>query len=281
MLGGFEGQFYVYCLAFGCLLWLQGLFERLPERLKDSRPGSAIPKKKRSAPSPAGPRAVSSPDSSQIGAGLPRATTFPAPSPLQTSNLQRSSLDGNRFPSTLSNPNLRQSFMSPTVGTPDSSSTSNSMQQPHFPMQQPQFGINTAVPDLSAMMFPSADPFAYPNQPTAAFDNIKQDNIGMMNNSQIPPMFLSNGAPTPTSGRYDDLEGQLFGPLPPYLTQGQPNYDLNSHLGTGPGIVDGLGQDMNYHTGVTPSNEMAGNFDGFFSGDGDEWSNNITDQRFG
>lgn len=264
-----------------CSAALKGLFERLPERLKDSRPGSAIPKKKRSAPSPAGPRAVSSPDPSQIRAGLSRATTFPAPSPLQTSNLQRSSLDGNRFPNTLSIPNFRQSVMSPTVGTPDSGSTNNSIQQPHFPMQQSQFGINTAVPDLSAMMFPSADPFAYPNQPMAAFDNIKQDNISIMSNSQIPPLFLSNSTPTPSSGRYDDLEGQLFGPLPPYLTQGQPNYDLNPHIGTVPGIIGGLGQDMNYHTGVTPSNEMAGNFDGFFSGDGDEWSNNITDQRFG
>lgn len=168
-----------------------------------------------------------------------------------------------------------------TVGTPDSSSTSNSIQQSRFPIQQPQFGINTAVPDLTAMMFPSADPFAYPNQPMAAFDNLKQENVGLMNNSQIP-LFLSNGTPTPTSGRYDDLEGQLFGPLPPYLSQGQQNYDFNSHLGTGSGMMHGLpGQDLTYHTGVTPNNDMAGNFDGFFSGDGDDWSNGLTDQRFG
>ncbi|KAE8451957.1 hypothetical protein EG329_002121 [Mollisiaceae sp. DMI_Dod_QoI] len=251
-----------------CSTALKNLFERLPERLRDSRPGSAIPKKKRSAPSPnpTGPRAVTaSPDPSQVGPGLPRATTFPTPSPLQTSNLQRTSLDGNRFQNhTLSNPNLRQSFMSPTdisaVGTPDSSSTNNSLQQPRFPMQQPQFGINTAVPDLSAMMFPSADPFAYPNQPMTAFDNMKQESIGLMNNSQMPHMFVPNG--TPTGGRYDDLEGQLFGPLPPYLTQGQQNYDIHSHIGAGSGMMGSLGPDLNYHTGVTPSNEMAGNFDG-------------------
>ncbi|KUJ21154.1 uncharacterized protein LY89DRAFT_665606 [Mollisia scopiformis] len=271
-----------------CSSALKGLFERLPGRLKDSRPGSAVPKKKRSAPSPAmAPQAGNgSPDVSQIGpGGLPRATTFPVPSPLQTSNLQRSSLDENRFPiNTLSNPNLRQSYMSPTdlsaVGTPDSSSTNNSIPQ-RFPIQQSQFGINTAVPDLSAMMFPSADPFAYPNQAMAAFDNMKQENIGLMNNSQIPPMYLSNGNPTPTSGRYEDLEGQLFGPLPPYLSQGQQNYDLNSHLGAASGMMGGLSQDMNYHTGITPSHEMAGNFDGFFSGDGDNWSNSLADQRFG
>jgi hypothetical protein len=165
-----------------------------------------------------------------------------------------------------------------TVGTPDSSSTSNNMQQARFALQ-PDFGINTAVPDLSAMMFPSADPFAYPNQPMAAFDSIKSENMGLMNNSQIPQMYLSNGIPTPTSGRYDDLEGQLFGPLPPYLNQGQQSYDVNQ-LGAGPGMMGGLGPDMNYHTGVTPNNEMAGNFDGFFSGDGDEWSSAL-DQRFG
>jgi hypothetical protein len=151
------------------------------------------------------------------------------------------------------------------TGTPDSSSTSNSIQLQQYNLQQ--FGGNDALPDLSAMMFPSADPFAYPNQPMMEFDNIKQENIGNM----PLPNYLSNGP-----GIYDDLEGQLFGPIPPYLMQGQPNFDISAQMDTG---MSGLNpQEVNYHTGVTPNGDL--NFDSIFSGEGDEWSNMLADQRF-
>jgi hypothetical protein len=197
--------------------------------------------------------------------------------------VQKPSLGDKRFQiNTISNPNLRQSFqelVSPidlsASGTPDSTSTSNSMHGPQYAM--PQFSSNNNLPDLSAMMFPSADPFAYPNQPMMEFENIKQENLGGMNNgSQAPPMFLSNG----TSGQsmYDDLEGQLFGPIPPYLMQGQQPYDVLGQMETGNTVMAGPNPpDMNYHADVTPNGEM--NFDGIFSGDGDEWSN-MDDQRF-
>jgi hypothetical protein len=151
------------------------------------------------------------------------------------------------------------------TGTPDSSSTSNSIQQQPYNLQQ--FGANNALPDLSAMMFPSADPFAYPNQPMMEFDNIKQDNIGNM----PQPSYLSGGP-----GIYDDLEGQLFGPIPPYLMQGQPAFDASTEGNYG---MTGLNpQETNYQTGVTPNGDI--NFDGIFSGEGDEWSNMLADQRF-
>ncbi len=76
---------------------------------------------------------------------------------------------------------------------------------------------------------------------------------------------------------YDDLEGQLFGPLPPYLQQGQP-YDMQSHVGGN--MMTGISPDMHYHTGITPNDEMAGAFDGIFSGDGDEWGNMLHGSRF-
>lgn len=260
------------------LTTIKGLFEQLPARLKNSGAAPVAAKKKRSAPSqnPVGPRGVrSTPELSQADpgstGGIARATTFPAPTPIQTINPSRGSFDENRLQTnTLSNPSLRQSFQelaSPSdmsaTRTPDSSSTGNSIQQ-QYNLQQ--FGGNNALPDLSAMMFPSADPFAYPNQPMMEFDNIKQENPGM---SQ--PNYLSSGPGIP----YDDLEGQLFGPIPPYLMQGQPNFDV-SQMDTGMPGLNPL--EINYHTGVTPNGDV--NFDAIFSGEGDEWSSMLLDQRF-
>lgn len=208
--------------------------------------------------------------------GISRATTFPVQN-LQASSAQRTSLDGNRFQvNTASNPNLRQTYnelvsrsaeMSP-MGTPNSSSPHDGL--PRY-LMAPQFGTNDAVPDLGAMMFPSNDPFAYPNQPMMEYENIKQQNLGLMNGAQMPPMYMSNGAP----GRmYDDLEGQLFGPLPPYLSQTQNSYDIQVPMNNG--MMNGQG--MGYNPGVQTNEEM--NFDGIFSGDGDDWNNMLADQRF-
>jgi len=213
--------------------------------------------------------------------GVTQAATFPVPTLVPNAAAPNNSLDDNRFQmNIISNPNLRQSYqelVSPTDlsarGTPDSSSTGKSMQRPQYSL--PQLGVNNGLPDLSAMMFPSADPFAYPNQPMMEFDNIKQENIGNINSGpRAPPMYLSNGASG--AGVYDDLEGQLFGPIPPYLMQGQQQFDVTGQLDTGGGMMSGLPQEMNYQAGVGANGDV--NFDGIF-GD-DEWSNIVADQRF-
>lgn len=156
-----------------------------------------------------------------------------------------------------------------TNGTTDSSSPGISAQPLQYNLTQ-QFGASNGLPDLSAMMFPSADPFAYPNQPMMEYDNIKQENIDNLLNSSQAPSFLSNETTAP--GIYDDLEGQLFGPIPPYLMQGQPNFDGSGQMDTGG--IPGMNLEMNY--GVPPNGDM--NFDSIFLGDGgDEW---MADQRF-
>jgi hypothetical protein len=148
-----------------------------------------------------------------------------------------------------------------TVGTPDSSGNSSSMQDPQYSLQQ-HFSNNTGLPDLSAMMFPSADPFAYPNQPMMEYENIKHEDLGMMNDHQV---FLRNGA-----GAIDDLEGVLYGPVPPYMNQGQPSFDLQAQTGAG-NMVGGLGQDLNFHTGITPNGDVGVNMVDIF-GDGGGWA---------
>jgi len=246
-----------------------------------------LPKKKRSAPSPnLGPRGTNTLnsqdrpklESSTPVVSVPRSTTFPVSTPNQNSNLQRSSLDGNRFQlNTLSTPNLRQSYhemMSPkdfsNTGTPNSSSASPSMSQPYSTPHQ--FGAVDSFNDLNSMMFPSADPFAYPpNHPMMELENFKQENTGMANDSQTPSFLSDTGAP----GVYDDLEGQLFGPIPPYLTQGQQNYDFQGQPSSG-GMMSHLNPpDMNYHPGLTPNGDM--NF--LLSGDSSEWDNILADGR--
>jgi hypothetical protein len=220
--------------------------------------------------------------------GIARATTFPTPASGQAASATRNSLDGDRTkPTTMSTPNVRQNFQdfrSPpdlsTAGTPESSSTSASIQQTRYNAQQ--LGTNNGLSDLGAMMFPSADPFAYPNQPMMEFDNIKQEPTSSMNHGlPVAPIYLSNGtgnnSPDVPSA-YDDLEAQLFGSFPPYLMQGQQPFEAMEQMGTGV-LSNQNSQEMNYGTGL--NGDMNFDMNGIFSGEGDEWSNMLSDQRYG
>ncbi|ESZ92990.1 hypothetical protein SBOR_6611 [Sclerotinia borealis F-4128] len=233
-----------------CSSTLKPLFEQLPEKLKN-RPLSAPLKKKRPAPASAPPMHQSSPElprpnSSHISP-IPRATTFPQVStPLQASGLPMQSFINNRFQiNTTSNPNLQQSFqdlVSPSdlsnAGTPESvASTTHSI--PQYGMQN-QFSASNSIPYLTGLMFPSTDPFAYPNQPMMELEaqNLKQEN-GMETN-QPQPMYMGGGGAGAINGMFDDLEGQLFGLVPPYMIQGQHGFDM-SGAGPGAGNLDGSG----------------------------------------
>ena len=76
-----------------------------------------------------------------------------------------------------------------------------------------------AIPDLSAMMFPSSDPFAYPNQPVTALEN--RHSIKQEDNSSMNPNMYNLGAPNSTDSPYDKLEPQMFGQIPSYMMQGE------------------------------------------------------------
>jgi hypothetical protein len=253
----------------------KSLFEQLPERLTTARSGPIIAKNKRPAPSAnrTGSQGVRSVPPLEPAGLNQRATTFPVARSIYENN--------SRFrTNTTSNPNLRQSYnevISPTdlsfASTPNSNGPDLSAQQSDFNIPQ-SFTPNDGFPDLSAMMFPSGDPFAYPNQPMTEFDNIKQENIADVRNSPAAPAFLSNG--TSGSGIYDDLEGQLFGPLPPYLMQGQQFFDASGQIGTESNILAGLGpQVMNY----TYTSNVDVNFDGILAGGDNDWSALGLDQQ--
>jgi hypothetical protein len=275
----------------------QGLFEQLPERLKSGRVAAVTTKKKRSAPgpnpSPMSKGIRSSPDINHSPSKGPqitpaqRALTFPVTSSSSVSADQRQSMtfDPNGFQPQprVSDPNLRHSYhelTSPTqlssTGTPDSAQSNNSISR--FQIQQ-QFGNNSNLPDLSAMMFPSADPFAYPNQPMMEYESLQQKGSEqfMIDDRAQQAMFMPNGNTTP----YDNLEGQLFGPLPPYLLQTQTNIDMANQMEIGMGGMGLNPGDMNMgsvHTGMTPNTGI--NYEDIFGNGSDSWDAMVTDTGY-
>lgn len=85
------------------------------------------------------------------------------------------------------------------------------------------------------MVFPPEDPLAYPNQPRADFGF--QQHMSPSLNPNV------SHAPDPsqyfTTGPYDGIEGQLMGPLPPYLmqTQSQAVFDFPSQMYSDPMFI--------------------------------------------
>lgn len=117
------------------------------------------------------------------------------------------------------------------VQTPDSSPNSAHLPQQHdahFSRQQSS-DLNS-FPQLNAMMFPSTDPFAYPNHPMIILEG-QQQSQGSSDPTPDNSIFMQDQS---SNGSYDKMEVRLFGPLPPYLMQGQqpisgPQYPWDHH----------------------------------------------------
>jgi hypothetical protein len=153
-----------------------------------------------------------------------------------------------------------------SVGTPDHQHPTN--YQAHL--------SSTGLPDLN-MMFTSQDPFnlTYSNQNMGRqqySNKSPSDQIGQDTASSPESMFGTSGS---TANSYDSLEVQLFGPLPPYLLQGQqqmqdgsdPRQDMQ--MGAGGDITGRGGVSSGMQTQQFMSGSAGGmNLDGFF---GDEW----------
>jgi hypothetical protein len=110
-------------------------------------------------------------------------------------------------------------------------------------MYNAPFGSSDAsnLPDLTSMMFPSSDPFAYPNQPMTALEDAQvgsfgSDNLQDLSQAQQSGMLpTSPTGPPPGSAGFSDagMDMQIFG-MPPYLMQGQ-----QPGLGMGLGLFQG------------------------------------------
>ena len=106
--------------------------------------------------------------------------------------------------------------------------------QATMPLGQTDFVVETPlIHDVSAIMFPSTDPFAYPTQPITTIDNvIFQSGLNFQppqsrgnsmsgnftNTSSSGGQMNSNASPeTAVSG---EVDMHLLGPMPMYMTQG-------------------------------------------------------------
>lgn len=294
-----------------CTATLNTIFEKLPEKVTLS--GDAIGSKKR--------RQGSSPQSLQsrpnmlkqddfVSTGIRRASTFPEsmPNGKRTTGLP------------LSQAHLANLGMDPTYGhspsqsssdmfdpvpslTPTSSVTSNiggfGVAPIHTPHQRQSFpatplsngfvdgtSVSGPLSDLSAMMFPSSDPFAYPNQPMTTYENTHAQEFGMKINpspslANLPyhladakgprPSYSPvNRANVPLVQRHPNEDVQLFGPMPMYLMHGA---QMHGHRGFNPHP----GQQNVSMTGTPEAGNM--NFDDLFGGE--EWATTFMDQGLG
>ncbi|KAB5570709.1 fungal-specific transcription factor domain-containing protein [Coniochaeta sp. 2T2.1] len=241
---------------------LSSLFEQLPERLRQIK-GRPIPSKKRSASSAKSSLAnriasdsavksqrrsdeLSRSSSSQIRTSGEHAPIRP---PHRTSSFDIAHMQQQHSQSNLSTHSFSTSFpdllpmdMSSTAGDSEGSSTPGGMGQPSSSAQNPNLlrlqsqqgggGGNSALYKLDAMMFPTGDPFAYPNQqPLMDFPAVPSPQTRQTPNDSSMAFYMPH--------LYDDIEGQLLGPLPPYLQQQQQQQ--GQHPGAGQGSHGGGG----------------------------------------
>ncbi|KAH8909980.1 hypothetical protein BR93DRAFT_444523 [Coniochaeta sp. PMI_546] len=233
---------------------LSSLFEQLPERLRQIK-GRPIPSKKRSASSAkqslsARPGGIAldlnktQRRSDEIGRPqmrTPGEQQIKVPqrtSSFDIARMQQGGLSAHNFSTSFQD--LLPMDMSSTGEGSEGSSTPGGIGQPSaqnlLRLQTQAPGGNSTLYKLDAMMFPTGDPFAYPNQqplmdfpiasPQARQGGPHNGGGGGGQNPDSMQFYMPN--------MYDDIEGQLLGPLPPYLAQhhGQTHHglDINSQV---------------------------------------------------
>lgn len=187
------------------------MFEQLPGKLQGALDSAPQQQKKRAAPSqqsvPQMPQRA--PEISARGQNVSNSTRRSNISPNQQGSLKLSSIAQDPSPLRDQITNLDPVYRR---GSQDPYSASTNSPSSSLPSSAASYGMqNNYVPDLSSMMFPSADPFAYPNQPMTTLENgqsIKQEN-------PIDPSIFR--PPTTAGAPYNNLE---YGSLP-YMMQSQ------------------------------------------------------------
>ncbi|KAH8156648.1 hypothetical protein CIB48_g11596 [Xylaria polymorpha] len=206
---------------------LETLFDQLPASLKASDVQTQPSKKRprsglkvdcspsvQNASSPTSARGASKGPpslSKAISAKIQKRSPVPVP--------HSSSVGNEHVPSPNFDPSFSPFHFPPSnmVASQDSIPTTHVSEASRVKAQHDATGAAQQINRVDAMMFPSDDPLAYPNQPRADFG--------------VPGPGLHHGSPgdmlqhDPSSYYvphiYDGIEGQLLGPLPPYLMQSQ------------------------------------------------------------
>ncbi|KAI0455194.1 hypothetical protein F5B21DRAFT_207945 [Xylaria acuta] len=221
---------------------LETLFDQLPVNLKGFET-QTLPSKKRprsglkiegspsvqKANSPVSSRGASGGPglSKAISAKIQKRSPVPIP---------HSSPFGNEH---VPSPNLDPSFgafhfppSDMTVASQDSVATTSVSDASQAKVQHGTTGAAQQIHRLDAMMFPSDDPLAYPNQPRADFSihasGLHHANPGGVLQHDPSSYYVPQ--------IYDGIEGQLLGPLPPYLmaSQGDPGIPFQAQMYSDP-----------------------------------------------
>ncbi|KAI0118611.1 hypothetical protein GGR51DRAFT_554299 [Nemania sp. FL0031] len=205
---------------------LETLFDQLPEKLKEFE-AQSIPSKKRPR---SGLKADVSPLVQKANPPASSQTTSRAPSMSKTISVKiqkrspasishRGSFGNEHVPSPTLDPSFGSFHFSPdmTVASQESIGTTNLSDAGHAKMQQSMTGAAQQIHRLDAIMFPSNDPLAYPHQPRADFGihgpGLHHTSPGEVLQHDPSSYYVPQ--------LYDGIEGQLLGPLPPYLMQSQ------------------------------------------------------------
>lgn len=289
-----------------CTATLDSVFNRLPEWMREGKPNPSISRKRgadgdlqqqqeqQSQPQPH--QAGSHPDIAatardQVPQLQQRASTFP--NQKNKANLAR--VDTRAFDPKM--PSAAQSMSNVAGNVPFTPPSASYAQQtfdtsPLNPTMNYGMPPNPNLPDLSAMMFPSAEPFTYPNQPLTTFENnqfTKQPQYyNNINNFDDPAAIMGSRMVQPDS---DNMEAQLFA-LPPYMMQnGQWPVNLqtqNRHQRAPPHNPMPGSSQQSMQAGPIPSNgnwnnQQAQTFADINLNDifgGGEWNNSLMDQNY-
>ncbi|KAI1326027.1 hypothetical protein F5Y16DRAFT_248042 [Xylariaceae sp. FL0255] len=202
------------------------LFDQLPDSLKDSKTRSALSKKRPNVKD--GPAATQ--QSRSQACSQPTKTTgkFKAVSPVSARSSAGPSqhiisFDDEPLPR-LDYGSFNNMQFSPSLTTPQGSIPGEGPREMrNMNIQRGSIGAAQQVHRLDAMMFPSDDPLAYPNQPRFDFSGpgarLQASNAGEILNQDISSYFLPHS--------FEGIEGQLLGPLPPYMMQSQVQSGIN------------------------------------------------------
>ena len=232
---------------------LQILFEQLPDPTKKGK-ARPVPTKKRSAPG-AGSGAIPIPaqarqqprrteDTLRAAAGVSHEQIRHMAHRISFDPAQQRLANGRSGQPFVPNySELLPLDVSSATGSPDSAGTPSTSHRSaaSFPPQTAAGGSANPLYKLDAMMFPSEDPFAYPNQP--AMDFALQQHQGRSGqpggHPNAGPPHHQDAVPFYMPNMYGDIEGQLLGPIPPYLVQSShgQGVDLSAQVYNASGIL--------------------------------------------
>ena len=249
----------------------KSLFDQLPDKLKKMK-GRAMPTRKRSAPVPKSGAASAQARPGLQGAKPQRRSeelNRPRSGPAgenHPASLHRASLDTAGMHQGLHGQNFSANFQDllpldiPSTGeSSETSSTPGTMhaQLPNYHQMHTPSASHKPLHKLDEMMFPSGDPFAYPNQqPLTDFTSQAQGrHAGPPGRSQQPgsmQFYIPN--------LYDDIEGHLLGQPAPYLVQqdqqSQQGLGLASHMYNPSNMVPMQQTPPAHHPNLTPQRQQ-------------------------